>query len=387
MLWIAVTAALVVVVIGGGLFYLGGRNSPIGATPATTPTLAPTQVPSPTPAATPTAAALSSPSIVASSPAAQLGGPVPTQLQASWMGANRPSGTGEAGVALRFDASTFHLSISNDLGNPYTGGEAGSTGSGNLNLGSELCQANSSGPGQYSYTLSPSGRVLTLAVVSDSCSSRAGDIAGTYWLMGCKDPGTGCLGDLDPGTYASQYIRPTVVDPWSPQFGGVTYTVPEGWANYADLSEWFGLTPSAAFADTTAQDPFPASGVDIFANARPISAPCAETAGSAAKNAHDLLMSLANNVTATAPTPISVAGLSGFYVDVSINPQGPCPTGGSYFYAAQSGQGLDATEANRLIALDQPDGHILAIVIRSQTADLTSLIQDAMPVIGSMHFK
>ena len=73
-----------------------------------------------------------------------------------------------------------------------------------------------------------------------------------WWLEGCKNSQNYCLGDLDAGTYKSQYITPRLDAgagaQWAPDFGALTYTVPDGWANSSDFPERFSLTPSADFA-------------------------------------------------------------------------------------------------------------------------------------------
>ena len=76
--------------------------------------------------------------------------------------------------------------------------------------------------------------------------SEARRLAGIWWKMGCTTDGDNCLGLLDAGTYKSQFISPRL-DPgatWSPVVGGLTYTVPDGWANASDWPETFELVPA-----------------------------------------------------------------------------------------------------------------------------------------------
>ena len=65
--------------------------------------------------------------------------------------------------------------------------------------------------GDYEWSLSPSGRVLTLSVVVDACAARGTALAGTWWKMGCTSTDDNCLGLLDAGTYKSQFIAPRVI--------------------------------------------------------------------------------------------------------------------------------------------------------------------------------
>ena len=96
------------------------------------------------------------------------------------------------------------------------------------------CHASRMQAATHDWSLSPSGRVLTLSVIADACTQREYGAARATWSkMGCTIADDTCLGLLDAGTYTSQFISPRL-DPgaaWSPVVGGLTYTVPDGWAN------------------------------------------------------------------------------------------------------------------------------------------------------------
>ena len=94
-----------------------------------------------------------------------------------------------------------------------------------------------------------------------------------------RSPGTGsgsaartrtaaAFGDLsEPGTYVSQYVAPRLPagGPWAPDWGGLTYTVPAGWANSADWPNHFTLTPSQAYAKEGPDGPVDGiSEIDVF---------------------------------------------------------------------------------------------------------------------------
>ena len=109
----------------------------------------------------------------------------------------------------------------------------------------------------YSWSLSPSGRTLTITPGSDDCAARLSAVPGVWWLAGC--PNELCLAELDAGTYQSQYIVPRL-DPgaaWEPDFGGLTYTVPEGWANSNDAPESFELVPASELPPVGGERPAP----------------------------------------------------------------------------------------------------------------------------------
>ena len=398
---IAATIALGVVLVGGAAFLAGGQSNVVGPTATTgsthNPTVSPTLGATPSQIATQTASS-TPPSVSPAASGGGLGGPVPDQLQGRWMGSNRDFALAGAGISLLFEGSNYTFAQSNSNPSPYAIGKAGSTGQGELSFGASATYSCPAGDvGQYSWQLSPSGHVFTIALTSDDCTQRAGDVPGTYWLMGCKDGGTNCLGDLDAGTYATQYIRPLPVDPWSPLFGGVTYTVPPGWANYSDWPTVIGLTTTAEFANTTSSNPQPSAGVDVLTDANGLAAPCSLSADTSQESAHDVLGHLGGNLSVAQPLAITVGGYSGLYVDVTAV-SAPAPSGAGhsapncgsdvpYFYAAGDAQSISVGESERLVMLDLSGGHLLAIVVRSDTSGFDALVTAAMPIIQSMTFK
>ena len=73
---------------------------------------------------------------------------------------------------------------------------------------------------------------------------------GTGSRSAARTPLDACLGDLAAGTYPSQFIRPRLpAGRRGPRtYGGVTYTVPDGWANSGDWPGEFSLVPSTDYA-------------------------------------------------------------------------------------------------------------------------------------------
>jgi hypothetical protein len=395
LLVVAATIALGVILVGGAAFLAGGRNNVVGPTSSQSPTALPTFTPAASAAASQPAAVSTAPSAAPATTA--LGGQVPTALQARWMGSTRDFANAGAGISLLLLDSGFEIAQSNSNSTPHAAGPAGSNGAGQLNLGPSPEYCPQFGIGQYGWVLSPSGRTLTIVLVSDACPERAGDLPGTYWLMGCKDPGTNCLGELDSGVYSSQFIRPLPVALWSPLFGGVSYTLFNGWANYSDWPSTMGLTTTADFANTTASDPHPVAAVDVMTDAKALAAPCSLAAGTSQQPAEGVLLSLAGNLSVTRPATINVGGYSGAVVDVTAT-SGPAPTGpghsasncGSevpYFFAGGEAQTIVVGEKQQLILLDLPDGHLLAIRITSDASGFDAMVSAAMPIVYTMTFK
>jgi hypothetical protein len=171
--------------------------------------------------------------------------------------------------------------------------------------------------GVYSWGLSAPGRkTLVLSLVSDDCANRATDVPGMYTRMDCPTSGDNCLGPIDAGTYGSQFIDPFlgIGEPWSPRFGALTYTVPAGWENVDDWPTTFTLAP---------QDPQGETGLFVMSDVVAASDTCAQTqAAGVGETAEDLATWVAglSGVNATAPEHITVGGLDGWRIDVSLKP-------------------------------------------------------------------
>ena len=224
---LATVAATIVVVIGGLLFINGPNDRGVGA-----PTASP------------------SPSVVPSS--ASVAAPLDAALRSSrWMGGERtvPGILATAGTIINFTADNeFFITQANQNEDHFLNSIASSVGDGQFQLeGTPSC--NTGDIGRYSWSVAPSGRILTIVANSDDCSWRLGAVPGTWWLEACRETGTNCLGDVEAGTYKSQFFTPRLDAgagaKWAPDFGALTYTVPDGWANSADWPGRFTLTPSA----------------------------------------------------------------------------------------------------------------------------------------------
>jgi len=376
-----VLGAAAVVAIAGAL--LMSRTAPgpsVGSSPSPGSTIAPSGAASPSTGA-PIAA----------------GGPIPTELQARWMGDHRGLVAPGAGTTIVFDVSTFALSQSNAEGTRLLSSGASTVGDGLFRLESTATTngCTKGDVGLYRWILSASARTLTIIEDGDACPTRAGAVAGVWWLMGCTVDGDFCLGALDAGTYKSQYIAPRL-DPgaeWTPDFGGLTYTVPEGWANSSDWPNTFGLMPSAEFPGPAGSDPPRSIGIVTQPAAMSQTTPCVlEPATGVARTVDGLVAWIghAPGLVPTAPAAITIDGHPARWLDLRIDPaftakcQGTTPSVG---YLTNEVSLLGA-ERQRLILVDLGDGDVVGIIIRaSDPAAFDAFAAEAMPIVESFRFK
>jgi len=218
-----------------------------------------TQPPKPIAVATP----FPSPTRSASPELPPAGAPIPVALQSKWVGEPRQiSGlqAAEEGISLRMEMSATELWFSNVLGARQYDSSAAVDPSGTVQLVSLLDSAGckSGALGQYTFAASTGGTRITGRAINDPCHARADALSAEFLRVGCKRA-QDCLGDLEAGTYPSQYLLGT--------WGWLKYTVPDGWANSADNEVTgqvltarvgsFSLTPSADFAREDVSGPPP----------------------------------------------------------------------------------------------------------------------------------
>ena len=262
---------------------------------------------------------------------------------------------------------------------------------------SAVCNADDEG--LYTYEISPGGGALTLDVVSEACAAREAAISGDWARSACPDASASCLGDLEAGAHVSANFNPFVhVTDYVYDYGRFSYVVPDGWSNIVDGRNGYILAEQGAPADTA---------LYLFATAYP-KAQAAECSGSidssvgrSASAFASWLATLPGLVT-TAPAPVTVGGLSGMTLDMSVDPAwtGTCPFGGSepkpYVSMFTNGEtaeadnfdwGLVAGAGMRLFLLDLPDGRTMLIDVEAQTqADWSALVTAATPVIDTFQF-
>lgn len=390
-------AAAVVLAIGGGL-WLNSRPS-VGTAPPT-PSAQPTPT-QPTPAPTPSATS------------ASVG--IPTALLYHWVGQPRdvPTFGVSARTALKFvDATLGVTGTDYDLNNGILVSDVTVPATGRMDL-VLVAAGGGCAPGDrasYAWSTSPGGSILTVAAVgSDPCASRAAAVSGTWYRDACIDTSDGCFGDLDPGTYPSQYITPQLSDgaQWQPDLRAITYTVPAGWSNSSDWPDTFSLTPAADYAPVgPAGSPSGAAHM-ISVNVDPAAiqqlATCANTELARVPRTVDGLIGYVRGLSSlvvSKPTGITINGRVGAWIDVRMAPKwtkscpdvpGGVPVAG--FLMRHGGDqnayqvGVVGPERLRLIFLDLGGRVVLIMIDSTDAAGFDPLVAQAMPIIQTFHFK
>jgi hypothetical protein len=367
--WLALAAAILVVAVAG-LALINRPDGNVGTSPSPSPTSS-----------------------------SESGAALPAALIGRWMSGPRtlpgwnPDGTGSS---LLFSENSVALTPSNQNNQTLLQAVASQAG-GRLLLSADAAQCLVGDSGSYAWTLSPGGRILTISDPTDACAARAGAIPGVWWKMDCPTEDDPCLGDLEAGHYASQFIDPFVLatGSWRPRYAALEYTVPEGWANVDDWPAFFTIAPQDESRVIDIQlmvDPVPhAQGADQ----------CTEKAEPGVERSAAAfgawLASLPGLVPTTAE-PTTVAGLSGFSVDLEVDASWTttCPySNGSPMVSTvtdlDAASGLDwnigAGAKARYILLDLGEGRALLIKVESATkAAFEDNVEDAMSVIESFAF-
>ena len=208
---------------------------------------------------------------------------------------------------------------------------------------------------------------------------------------------TAVSAELDAGTYQSQYIVPRL-DPgaaWEPDFGGLTYTVPEGWANSDDGPESFELVPASEMPPVAETDRRRNIGVFTQPTAMTQDRPCSDQIEPGVGRTVDDLVAWLGTVPGlitTAPTPITIDGHPGQWLDLRRNPTWTktCEGSGAETLVTFLNPGIAVGEDQRvrLILLDLGDGDVVAIGVWTRDqATLDAWIPEAMQVIESFQFE
>jgi hypothetical protein len=340
---------------------------------------------------TPSPASLASPSASASAPA------VPTDLRDRWMGGHRGFVELNKGSNLVFTSDNFVMTQSDQWDFiEFLNSTASAAGDGQLRL--ELT-ANDNGcetgdVGLYSWSLSPSGHTLTITADQDDCAARSSAVPGVWWLAGC--PNELCLGILDAGTYKSQYITPRL-DPgaaWEPEFGGLTYTVPEGWANSNDSPGSYELVPAPEMPPVAETDRRRNIGIFTQPTAMTQDKPCSDKIQPGVGRTVSALTTWLQTVPgliATAPKSITIDGHPGQWLDLRRDPSWTKTCDGStepLVTFLNPGIAVGADQRVRLILLDLGGGDVVATGVWTRDqATLDAFIPEAMPVIESFHYE
>jgi hypothetical protein len=384
---VAIAAAAVVVVLGGGVL-LVGPSMLVG------PSAAPSNQPSST-------------ALPAGSQAAAV---ISEDLQGDWLGAERVV-TGlaaDAGTHLRIAADTVEITQSNNQDTPLLRAGARSA-SGELHLfgqGTTPQQCPASSSGTYRVELSPSGQTLTLALVSDDCEARGPAIAGTWWRSDC--PGKSCLGLIDPGTYGTQSFLPRMSRPgeWRPEFGGMAFSTTVPWAQVADSPTNTILVSPEQFAKWTT-DGGPEDRSDIFVFTQPaaiLDGPAchdpAEVDPSVGRSVEELMAFVSSQpgIEASEISDATIDDYDGKMVDLQLATPytGGCPGSprGQNLLVSSLGRdfadyqvGLHGTQQTRLILVAIGGSDVVGIAIEASGPDWEAELDAALPIVHSFTFK
>lgn len=387
---LATVAATIVVVVGGLLLINRPSDRGVGA-----------------PTTSPSASAVSP----SGSPAAMV--PLPDALRARWMGSERPVPgiLSSAGTVLNLTAASAFITQSAPSDAHFLDSVASNVGDGQFRLETVVTGGGACSKGDiglYSWSVSTRGRILSVTEVRDDCSTRLAAVPGVWWLEACKNAQNYCLGDLDAGAYKSQYITPRLDAGagalWAADYGALTYTVPDGWANSADFPERFSLTPSAdyALAEVGAEDG--AHRIDLHRQyaASAQNADCtSEELTSVPRTVNGLVNWIHGlpSLTSSAPTAITIDGHAGQWLDVGVSPswKASCPgeTKPIALFLTETGSSpagdsfaIVAGDRVRLIFLDLGDGDIVMVDIYGpDVASFDGLVAQALPIIQSFHFE
>ena len=395
----AVIAAVLVVAIGGLLLM---RLPQQGITP------------NPSPSTTP------SPSPSASSPAASVatGVPIPIELRHSWIGEPRtvPALSMTPGTTRRFDLLDSRLAIlggNRDLTMLSSDATLARAGVIRLSVGADAAGCKAGDVGEYDYDLSVEGSRLSLSTTNDACRSRAADLSGDWLRDTCRRPPPAeCLGDLESGTYPSQYFSFSgdgVLE--ASGWGAMTYTVPAGWANSQDTQSIFRLTSTDDFARENASGASTGQRYELalYSSMAGLArdADCRQVLidPSVAPPTADGLLEYVRglpSLRSSGPKTVSVDGHAATWIDVSLVPQEAmtCPDPGDVPAATILGISsvlreepvyevrLVGSERMRLVFV-QIDSHATATIVidSSDPSRFDALVARAMPIVQSFSFQ
>jgi hypothetical protein len=232
--------------------------------------------------------------------------------------------------------------------------------------------------GLYTFSLTAGDRQLTLTPVSDACVERAIVLAGDWSRTD--------FGDLQPGRHDADLFRP---------FGGtghLAYAVPVGWAGLDANDSLYAL----GRPDVSGQ-----AEMRLLSNVSASAASCNENRSADGVGRTPAAMAAwlkaVPGLIVSPPTAVTIGGLSGVAVDLSVVP-GWTPTCGApgiytfSFWGSDNGGwsnrlALNGSARARYVLLDRGDGSTLVIAIEApDLATWHAFIAEAMPVIQSFEF-
>lgn len=328
---------------------------------------------------------------------------LPPELQFSWVGPPRAvtglSGNDRGDLSWENSLWRYELRVGMDF---WSTPSVTADGALHLATGADgLCAVGDEGT--YPWSLSPGGTILTIESGTDDCEVRAEAIPGTYQRAACRNAGLWCLGDLEARAYASHAFEPRPLDEWQVRHGAMTFTVPDGWASYADEPDVYGLTPQSDYATFDGSGCYDCPGdrdlITVLSNPGAATEDCGEEenvpgVGFAAQDLVDWLSQHPGLVTSE-PEASTVGGLPAISVTIEgaddwtgtcdlQNPFVAVPVFyrmDSYHWALSVGQRYHAT------LVDIGDGNTVAFMVdTADDADLDAFVETARPIIESVEF-
>jgi hypothetical protein len=272
--------------------------------------------------------------------------------------------------------------------------------------------------GHYTYSLSSGGTLLHLGLVDDPCAGRAAAVPGDWHRAGCMDETDVCWGDLEAGTYPTLFWAPrdSPTNDSGANYGGVTFTVPDGWAEGGDHTTDFRLLRSSDYAKETGSGPVGQQTEiegwihpSLVGNGRggcdPATPHSVETTPDAAIT---WLQRRQAGISAKPAQSITIDGHAGRWIDISVAPDWTQACGlreatVALITEAAGNAGRDvanpwAVEISRptrmrliFVDISQPElrtTHTAMIVIAApDQATFDGFVDEAMQVVSTFHFK
>ena len=256
--------------------------------------------------------------------------------------------------------------------------------------------------GTYPWSLSGGGTILTIQPGSDDCAVRASVIPGTYERAACRSEDNDCLGQLDAGDYASHYFEPRPLAEWAARHGALSYTVPVGWASYADWPTIYGLTPLSQYETFDGLDCYDCSGehdlIAVLGQPGAATEDCLETnvpgVGSDRRALLDWLL-VHPGLEVTPPEDTTIGGFpaSSMIIEASEDWTGTCDEENPFaavpvFYRQDSYHwALNVGERYHVTLIDIGDGSTVGVVVDTAAdAELEAFMEEAMPIIETFEF-
>jgi hypothetical protein len=328
---------------------------------------------------------------------------LPEELQYSWVGPPKATpGTGEndrGDLSWENSLWRYEMRIGVDFWSTPS-----LTVDGDLHLATGadgLCAVDDEGI--YPWSLSPGGTILTIEAGADDCAVRAEAMPGSYQRAACRNAGLFCLGELEARDYASHAFEPRPLDEWQVRHGAMTFTVPSGWASYADSPDVYGLTPQSHYATFDGQDCYDCPGtrdaISVLSNPGAATEDCGEEGNvpGVGFGAQDLVDWLTQHrgIVASEPEASTVGGLpaTSLIIEGAADWTGTCDPDNPFvavpvFYRLDSYHwALGVGERYHITLVDLGGGATVAIMVdTADDEDLEGFVETARPIIESFEF-